>query len=324
MAPPGSLPRLQRLLVMVPWVVSHPGSTVSEVCERFGITPAQLAADLELLYMCGLPPFTPADLIEAYIEGDRVVIKMADFFARPLRLTRWEAVALLVTGRAIAEVAGAPEADALRRALAKLERAVAPAEVAATAELAARLQVDLEPSELLAPLREAISRRRRLRITYYTYGRDAVTERELDPWVVFHAAGAWYVAGHDHASGEERIFRVDRIRSAAATGGTFEAPPGFDAARYARRPLFTPSETDREVVLDLGPGAAWVREVTPHEAAEPLEDGWIRVTLRTPHFAWLERLILRLGDDVRVVAPPELAEGVRSTAGRALARYEAA
>jgi proteasome accessory factor C len=45
--------------------------------------------------------------------------------------------------------------------------------------------------------------------------------------------------------------------------------------------------------------------------------------LRTPHFQWLARLVLRLGADVRVVGPPELAERVRETAKRALGRYEA-
>lgn len=321
MPAPGSLPRLQRLLVMVPWVIAHPNTPVGRVCERFGITETELVADLDLLYLCGLPPFTPADLIEAYVEGDRVVIHMADYLARPLRLTRWEATALLVMGRAIAALAAPPEAQALRRALGKLAKAVAPGEAAATEELAGRVAVDLSPSDLLEPLREAIATRRRLRMTYYSLGRDEVTERDLDPWVVFNATGAWYVAGLDHASGEDRIFRIDRIRALTPTGETFERPPGFDPATYARRRLFTPSEQDVDVVLDLAPSAAWVREVTPYEAVDALSDGWIRMRLRTPHTAWLERLLLRLGGGARVVAPEALAGRVRDAARRALARY---
>jgi predicted DNA-binding transcriptional regulator YafY len=45
------------------------------------------------------------------------------------------------------------------------------------------------------------------------------------------------------------------------------------------------------------------------------------MSLRTPHLEWLERLVLRLGGDVRVVGPEELKERVRATAGRALERY---
>ena len=51
--------RLQRLLAMVPWIAAHDGPTIDEVCERFGITPEQLAADLEVVWLVGLPPYTP-------------------------------------------------------------------------------------------------------------------------------------------------------------------------------------------------------------------------------------------------------------------------
>jgi predicted DNA-binding transcriptional regulator YafY len=49
--------RLQRLLALVPWVLDHPGATVDEVCERFEMTRETLIADLELLYVTGVPPY---------------------------------------------------------------------------------------------------------------------------------------------------------------------------------------------------------------------------------------------------------------------------
>ena len=317
-------PRLERLLALVPWVMAHPGVTVAEVCERFKVTREELAADLDLLFMCGLPPFGPGDLIVAYIEGDQVVIEEADYLSRPLKLSRWEAVRLLVTGRALAKLEGLAEADSLQRALAKLEAALSPQEAAAAAALAERVAVELEGTgaePMLAELREAIANRRRLRITYYSFGRDEISERKIDPYVVFGALGNWYVSAHDHASGEDRVFRVDRIKEMSATEQTFEQPEGFDPAHVAGGPLFVPSARDVEVTLDLAPRAGWVREITPHDRAEELPDGWTRMTLRTPHFQWLARLVLRLGADVRVVAPPELADRVKETAVNALANY---
>jgi predicted DNA-binding transcriptional regulator YafY len=317
-------PRLERLLSLVPWVMAHPGVTVTEVSERFKITREELVADLELLFMCGLPPFGPGDLIVAYIDGDQVVIEDADYLSRPLRLTRWEAVRLLVTGRALARLEGVPEAGSLHRALSKLEAALAPEEAAAAAGLAERVAVELEGTgaePMLAELRDAIANRRRLRITYYAFGRDEISEREIDPYVAFGAFGNWYVSAHDEASGEQRVFRVDRIKELAATGDTFEPPEGFDAASVARGPLFVPSPQDLVVTLDLAPAAGWVREITPHDRAERLDDGWTRMTLRTAHLEWVSRLVLRLGADVRVVAPTELAGLVAETATRALERY---
>ena len=319
-------PRLERLLSLVPWVMAHPGVTVAEVCDRFKITREELAADLDLLFMCGLPPFGPGDLIVAYIEGDQVVIEDADYLARPMRLTRWEAVRLLVTGRALARLEGVFEADSLQRGLEKLEAALSPEEAAAAAALAERVAVELEGTgaePMLAELREAIADRRRLKVTYYSFGRDEISEREIDPYVVFGALGNWYVSAHDHSSQEQRVFRVDRIKEMKTTGETFEPAEGFDAASVARGPLFVPSPHDVEVTLDLAPAAGWVREITPHDRSEPLADGWTRMILRTAHFQWIARLVLRLGEDVRVVGPPELAERVRETAKRALGRYGA-
>ncbi len=67
---------------MVPWVIAHPGATVRDVCERFGYTRDELIADLNLVFVCGLPGYGPGDLMVAYIEDDEVVIDMADYFSR--------------------------------------------------------------------------------------------------------------------------------------------------------------------------------------------------------------------------------------------------
>ncbi|HJR18876.1 MAG TPA: WYL domain-containing protein, partial [Actinomycetota bacterium] len=221
---------------------------------------------------------------------------------------------------------GVPEADSLHRGLAKLEAALAPEEAAAAAALAERVAIELEGTgaePMLAGLREAIADHRRLAITYYSFGRDEISEREIDPYVVFGALGNWYVSARDGASNEQRIFRVDRIKEMKTTGESFEPPADLDASAIARGPLFVPSPHDVEVTLDLAPAAGWVREITPHDGAEPLADGWTRITLRTAHLQWLARLVLRLGGDVRVVGPGELVGLVEQTAQKALARYSA-
>jgi len=55
MTSPRTAKRLNRILAMLPWVIEHPGTPVDEVCERFGYTRAELAADLDLVFVCGLP-----------------------------------------------------------------------------------------------------------------------------------------------------------------------------------------------------------------------------------------------------------------------------
>ncbi|NEE52160.1 WYL domain-containing protein, partial [Streptomyces sp. SID8455] len=68
----------------------------------------------------------------------------------------------------------------------------------------------------------------------------------------------------------------------------------------------------------------WVAEYYPHDSAEELPDGGLRITLRTPDPASLRRLALRLGGEGRIVAPPELADSARTAAREALTAYETA
>lgn len=319
MPPISPLPRIQRILLLVSWVMAHPDATRQEVCERFGISSEELLADLSLLSVCGLPPFSPGDLIWAEVDGDRIVIEFADYLARPLRLSRWEAVALLVMGRAMAKLPELEEASSLQRALEKLEATVG----AEAAETAAHIAVELETGEgeSLAVLREAIAESRRVRMTYYSAGRDETTARVIEPWIVFGAMRSWYVAGRDVDKDEERVFRVDRIKQMEVLDETFDPPIGLDRGKYERGSLYTPSDRDTTVMLDLAPAAAWVVEVTPNDGAEDIGGGWKRLTLRTGHLAWLERLVLQLGGSVKVIVPKPLSEGVRAVASRALAHY---
>jgi predicted DNA-binding transcriptional regulator YafY len=316
--------RLKRILVLVPWVIANPSATVEEVCERFGITREELASDVDVLMLCGLPPFGPGDLIEAFIEEDHVQIGMADYLAKPPRLTRAEAIALLVMGRAVAALPGLEEAASLRSALGKLAGAVSPGEAERAAELADSVAVELGATgdDLLGDLRGAIDEHARLRIEYYSSGRDEMTTREIDPLLLCASLGYWYVIAIDQLSGEERTFRVDRIRGAAPAGTTFEPPSGFDPTRYKEGPFFTPSPRDLFVTLDLDHDAAWIREVVPLEQEKELPGGRYRIELRTSHFAWLVRLLLSAGEGANVVDPPELRDAVQDAAGRALALYE--
>ena len=316
--------RLERLLVLVPYVVAHPGVKIDDVCERFGVSRTELLADLDLLFLCGLPPFGPGDLMLVSVDENTVSIDMADYLARPMRLTRREAVSLLAIGKAFMSIRAFEGADSLRSALAKLERAVASGEAERVKDAAAHVDIEVEeePAETLHALREAIDQHRRVRIAYYSFGRDEMTDRVVCPLVVFAAAGHWYVEAFDGNSGEERVFRIDRIRELELADSCTEAE-SHAVRREAPATLFAPSAHDLEATIEISPAAAWVRESTPFESAKALPDGWTRLMLRTPNFAWLERLVLRLGDDVRAVAPPELAEGVREVARKALARYEA-
>ena len=78
--------RLGRLLTLVPWLLDHQGVPVEQAAETFGVTPAQLEADLALLFVCGTPGHLPDDLIDADWEDGRIFLTNAESLARPWRL----------------------------------------------------------------------------------------------------------------------------------------------------------------------------------------------------------------------------------------------
>ncbi len=301
-------PEIQRILALVPWIVAHPGSAKTEIAHRFGLTVGQLDDDLALVLMIGVPPYSPGDYLD--VEEDdagHVTIHLADYFQRALRLTPAEGLALLAAGRALLAVPGSDPSGPLATALTKLEDAL---------DLPGLVVHVGEPDQLEA-IRTAVAGHARVEIEYWSAGRDEVSTRRIDPEVVFFATGEWYVGAYCHRARDQRMFRVDRIRSVVPTGEAFE--PG--ATEFATGDVYTPRSDDARVTLELAPSAAWVAESYPTESVTERADGGLEIVLAVSERAWLERLLLRLGPDVRVVAPAELASLAADAAERTLRRY---
>lgn len=301
-------PEIQRILALVPWIVAHPGTQKAEIAQRFGLTVSELEDDLALVLMIGVPPYTPGDYLD--VEEDdagRVTIRLAEYFRRPLRLTPAEGLALLAAGRALLAVPGSDPDGPLATALAKLERALDLPD----------LVVEVGEPQFLAAVRAASARHERVEIDYWSAGRDELTTRRIDPGVVFFALGAWYVGAHCHRAAGERMFRVDRIRALRPTGEQFEpGDTGFEAGE-----VYSPHPDDTRVTLRLAPAAAWVAEAYPSESVTERPGGGIDVVLAVSEPAWLERLLLRLGPDAKVVAPKHAPAQRAAAARRVLARY---
>jgi proteasome accessory factor C len=306
--------RLQRLLAVVPYVVRHPGTNVEELSKLFDVTESELTADLNLLFVTGLPPYGPGDLIDVLIEEGRVWIGMADYFSRPVRLTRAEALALYLKGTELLGAPGLSEADALRTALAKLEERLGP-------ETLGELHAEVEEADRrvgpLGAIRAAVDARERIEIDYYSATRDEMTTRQIDPEHLFGAIGNWYVVAWCHLVDDERLFRVDRIRDVRVTGETFE-PRGLIGQG---RPLYTPHDEDIRVRLRLEPRARWVAEYYEVERVSS-EGELLEVILPTKDLAWTAKLVLRLGGEAEILEPSELRSLARTVASETLGLYE--
>jgi len=315
---PKTSDRLGRMLAIVPYLVQHPGSALREVAKAFGVPPSQLRRDLDLLFMSGLPPYGPGDLIDVDVDEDgHIWISMADHFSRPLRLTRIEALAVYLRGTELLATPGMPDAPALAKALEKLRRSLGD-ETLREAEGRIEIGRGGRAPEHLEVLRDAERAHERLSIEYFAASTGEWSRREIEPEEVFSGMGHWYVAAWDVDADAERLFRVDRVRSAVPTGGRF-SPRGLQGAG---RDLYSPTGEDVAVRLRLRPAARWIAEYYATTGVEEQDDGGVEVTLPARQLGWVARLLLRVGNDADVVEPAELLEEARRLARETLARYD--
>jgi proteasome accessory factor C len=304
--------RLRRILVMLPYAIRNPGVSLNELSERFGVPVRDLIDDFNLVFMCGLPGYTPGDLIDVAIEDDRVWVSMADYFASPLRITPAEALTLYASGEALTQMAGMEEADALRRGLAKLGRALGASE---EADSPIKVELDRDPASHLEALNDALERSVQIDIEYFSAGRGELTERRVEPWGLIAAAGRWYLVGLDHRSGEDRMFRVERIKSVTTTEEPAEIPSGFDPERY--KGAFRAGQAGDRMSLEISPAVQrWFEEYYPVVSKRIVADGWMQVELVTSAPRWGAVLLLRLGAEARATQPTEIADEARALAER--------
>ncbi len=317
-----STDQIERLLALVPYLQRKGEVSVAEAAARFGVSERVIERDLSVLMMCGLPGQLPGEIIDfdfEALEDDKVIrIRDADFLARPLRLGNLEAVALVAALRALREGSGPAEREVVDRTLAKIGAAVGG--VAETVRVTPLVSETVR--DLADRLAGAARDRRQVRLQHVSAVRDEVTTRVVDPVTVSAAEGHLYLDAWDHRSGEQRLFRLDRVVRAEVLETSVETTtPAQDLTGGA----FRPSESAPRAVVRVAASAAWVGEYYPVEHSEPVTEGsfagGLDLTLPLGDAEWLVGLLLGIGGEAVVVDPPELAERVREAARRALAAY---
>jgi proteasome accessory factor C len=298
-----------RMLTLVPWLLERPGADIQETADAFGVSVRAIRRDLSHLDFCGLPGLGGGDLFEVDLVGDRIVVRMADELRRPLRLTPREALRLVLTVDAVAEVL-ADDLPALRSAVDKVRAATGIAENVADV-------LEPEATRWTGPIRDALRTGVRLRLRYQGRGDERPQPREVDPWALHVLGGTWYLQGHDPGAGDRRTFRLDRIADLELTDLAVEhaAPEELPPPRYA------PGPDDLEAVLLLQPSARWLLDAVDADEIDDLPGGAARVRLRTDAPRWLVRLVLMAAGEVEIESPTTLRDELLRTAERTRATY---
>jgi predicted DNA-binding transcriptional regulator YafY len=153
----------------------------------------------------------------------------------------------------------------------------------------------------------------RKRITFRYRSRSGVQVRTLDPYGLVHRKGAWYVTGLDHATGQQRSFRIDRVEGElhqndpGHPGPQFEVPPGFRPQEALEVPPFLQGDAVEVAHLRFAPSTAWwVGREAPWLELVARDDGSAEATLAVSDVGGFVGWVLWYGEGVEVLGPPAL------------------
>ncbi len=300
--------RVKGLLVMLPWLMKREKVAISDMARQFNISESDLIEDIELAAMCGMPPYTPLELTEVYIDEGFIYVGVNKHFERRLELTPSEAFGLSLLAAAAEDIPGFSRRRELRSAVRKLRKVLGEGIV----------DVDNESPQYLDDVTDAAATGERLTITYWTPADNSEKVRKVTVRSVFTDRGHWYITADDDLSGSLRHFRVDRIRRVERTGEHVTV-----VAHEVKVPdWFADADGKITAILEVAPRASWVVETYPCTVLEERADGSYRIEIVANSEHWLGRLLLRAEGAATVVAPETEVDLLRRTAGDVLSRYE--
>ncbi len=296
---------------MLPWLMERGEVPVAEAARRFGLSETEVVSDLELVAMCGLPPFVD-ELIDVFVDEGTIWIGVPRLFTKPLQLNAVEAWELATAGRAAMQLPGADPDGSLGRGLAKLEAVLGD-------DAETDVEIDLTPSASVDELADAVQARTELVIDYASAASGETSTRRIVPRRVFADRGHWYVEADDDRSGAVRTFRVDRIERLEATGRIGDE---FDGELGELGEWFVDAGLPVATIL-VAPEGRWVVEQFPVDSVgEPDAAGRVEVSMPVASERWLAETLLALGPNGRLVEPERWRGLAASTAADVLARYD--
>jgi proteasome accessory factor C len=312
--------RLVRLLNMVPYLQANPRITYDEAASDLGVSVKQLRADIEQLWLCGLPGYGPGDLIDFEMSATTIEVTFSAGMDHPLRLTSPEATGILVALRALLDVPGMVDPQAARSAIAKIESAAGTALGERDGAAAAVDEQAPIESQAAAAVRAAVRDGRALTIDYYSASHDELSSRIVDPIRVVLVGDKSYLEAWCRSAEGVRLFRFDRIVEARVLDEK-SAPPEPAVAAGPDTSLFDADPSLPSATLLVDRTAGWMFDYYPLRVLRELPDGACEAAMTYASDDWMARFVLGFGSALQVLEPQSLADRVRESASAALAAY---
>jgi proteasome accessory factor C len=296
------LERTARLLDLVPYINSHQGISLKELAGVFNVSATQMTSDLTTLWMCGLPGYTPLELMDLDFESGFVTIHNAETLSKPRSITFDEGVALILGLDLLRSAISADRSDLFER-IELLSKRLAqliklPSALSATSII---------NQEVSAAITEALKSRSGLEIQYHSLYRDELATRIILPIEMVERDGQRYLSSYCYTASDFRQFRIDRIQ-----GASVQAVPQVAPKSSAQQSKYS----------------CTIKVFTPtRDIAERFKQSELPINsafdFQTYSVQWIERSVMASGNAVGLLSPPDVRKSIAALAQSMLDRYKA-
>jgi predicted DNA-binding transcriptional regulator YafY len=291
--------RVIRVLDLVPFILENPGIEITALAKKFSVSEKQVLADLELIFMCGLPGYTPYELIDLAFEDGVVTVIDPQVLDKPRVFNEVEAVVLNL---GLAIIKNAINDPSQIKSIEDLQQ-----KIGAKFSSISEISFSTSKPAFYDLVSDAISRNEGLNLRYNSISRDKVSDRVVVPKRIYLAQGNFYFIAIDTNSNQERHYRMDLIVNCEISNSVSGNNPSIaDVEESFEFKLQTTNKYLTERYSDLFTGVSQKGDV-------------YQAVGRMSNSQWLKRLVISNAPDLQLLEPAflkkEIGEQIRSTLG---------
>jgi len=294
--------RAVRTMDLIPYILEHPGISITQLSKNFAVTEKEIEKDLQLAFMCGLPGYTPYELIDLTYEDGVVSIIDPQVLDKPRSFSSNERVVISL-GLEILKNINSSNEDNLKK-IENLSKKFMDEESGSVMIVEQNLAFPF-----LNIINQAIFETRVIVFDYQSISKDEISNRKVAPYKLFLQNGNLYLSGYDYDAKSDRIFKADQIVNCAIGG---QASLG-----QANSPQ---EEETVELTVDLK-AVNFIERNSTIITDQEMRNGQLHVELKVSNMEWLKRAILSNAPSIKVISPQSLASEVQQMASDLISAY---
>jgi len=294
--------QLSQILLLISQLSKKNGQEIDTICSELNISRQELIKNIELVSLAAYGDFHERELIDIYIERNRLYFYSGELFKRPIRLNYGEALALKIGLDIISQEGLIPQQQTLFDIQEKLEKLTNLEDIH---NLQERYVFDFGDTSSVPQVQEllnAIEMKQPIQLRYYTMSKNKFSIKKLHPYHLVCHNGEWYLVAFCPEIKEVRRYRVDRMSDIEILKGTYNIPKNFSVEKFISPNMFVTYDKLPKVTIEFKKEIArWIKETNPNGKTQ--KDGSYILEIETNSTEWLFSILLKYGQYVEIIKP---------------------